>query len=514
MKERLLESVHMARITRRDFLKLAAVASLTPLLKGTTALPRQDQASPNILIILFDAMAAGNLSLYGYPRRTCPNIERFAARSTVYHNHHSAANFTTPSTATLFTGVYPWVHRAFALDGVIAPNVKPKNLFKALPEAYQRVVFAQNVFADKLFFELPGHIDQHMKSGSFSLMHYAIYNRLFPNDAVYGEQSYDKCLFSHRSAHGSLFLSIPFDLSIQMRRLALSKKYTNEYPNGLPSLGNTDLYFHLGQVMDGVIDLVNGLLSPSFTYIHLMPPHDPYMPTSQFLGKFADGWSPPAKEAHPLSPGTAKEKLDAQRQTYDEFIANLDAEFGRLLDSLETSGVLENSYVIVTSDHGEMFERGLRGHNSPFLYEPAIRIPLLIAAPGQRERRDIHALTSTIDLLPTLLSLAGATVPAWCEGRLLPGLGGEEAPERSIYALEAKDNPFYRPLTKATIGMIKGRYKLIHYIGYEKYDDLYELYDLQDDPEELHNLYGSHPISAELQAELDQKQYEADQGYR
>jgi len=64
------------------------------------------------------------------------------------------------------------------------------------------------------------------------------------------------------------------------------------------------------------------------------------------------------------------------RRAYDEYIASLDNEFGRLLDFLESKGIFENSYVVVTSDHGELFERGERGHVSPLLYEAGIRVRL------------------------------------------------------------------------------------------------------------------------------------------
>ena len=73
---------------------LPLVGALPKPLRNLSA---QDPARPNIIIILFDAMAALNLSLYGYQRKTTSNFERLAQRSTVYHAHHSAANFTTPS---------------------------------------------------------------------------------------------------------------------------------------------------------------------------------------------------------------------------------------------------------------------------------------------------------------------------------------------------------------------------------------------------------------------------------
>jgi len=83
-----------ANLTRREFLKLASTLSMLPLLDLASTLqparPTQAQERPNLIIILFDALAAQTLSLYGYPRRTSPNLERFAERATVYHNHHSA----------------------------------------------------------------------------------------------------------------------------------------------------------------------------------------------------------------------------------------------------------------------------------------------------------------------------------------------------------------------------------------------------------------------------------------
>ncbi len=63
--------------------------------------------SPNIIVLVFDAMSADNLSLYGYRRETSPNFERLAQRSNVYHSHYSAGSFTTSGTASLLTGLYP-----------------------------------------------------------------------------------------------------------------------------------------------------------------------------------------------------------------------------------------------------------------------------------------------------------------------------------------------------------------------------------------------------------------------
>ncbi|MBN1149092.1 MAG: sulfatase [Anaerolineales bacterium] len=504
-------------LTRRDFLKLASALLALPLLERAPTLqparPPQAQERPNLIIILFDALAAQNLSLYGYPRQTCPNLERFASRASVYHNHHSAGNFTTPSTASLFTGVYPWTHRAFDLDGLISRQVQPHNLFSLLGEHYFLATFSQNILADMLLSQFSQHLERQLGPDAFSLVGRTFYNHLFPRDRVHGLKSYDQFLFKREEAHGSLLLSIFNDLGTLIGERLQSRKLADVHPYGLPRLANTDLYFLFEQVTQGVMDFLDSLPAPFFAYLHLMPPHEPYMPTRQFLGLFDDGWSPPPIKPHRLAPSVPQERLNQRRQDYDEFIANLDHEFGRLVDHLEQGDLLENSYVIVTSDHGELFERGAHGHSTPLVFEPVIRVPLVISAPGQRQRQDIHALTSNVDLLPSLLRLAGLPLPEWRQGEVLPGLGGSETPGRGVFVVEAKKNAAYAPLSKTTVALLKGPYKLIHYLGYSHYRDEYEFYDLESDPQELSNLYPEHPAAAELKAELDSQLEEANQPY-
>jgi arylsulfatase A-like enzyme len=160
-----------------------------------------------------------------------------------------------------------------------------------------------------------------------------------------------------------------------------------------------------------------------------------------------------------------------------------------LIADLERAGILQNSYVIVTSDHGELFERGEVGHASALMYAPVTNVPLLISAPGQSAPSDFHSVTSNIDLLPTILQIAGRKIPEWVEGKRLPGFGGTEETERSIFPLMAKDNAAFRPLTHATFTMIKGGYELLYYAGYPGHPDQYELYHLDEDPNELQNLF-------------------------
>ena len=509
-----METNRKTELSRRDFLKVAAGLSLTPLVEKIS--PEELRglnlggSLPNIIILIFDALSAYHLSLYGYPRNTSPNFERFAEKATVYHNHHSPANFTTPSTASLLTSTYPWQHRAYTLDGTIRPHVVPNNIFRLLRDKYYTAAFTQNLYADKLLFQFDQYLDRHQTTDSYNFIGNTIYNILPSDEAIAGFRSFDRFLIQRNPPRGSLIMSILYDFTFLLRYRLAFRDLTEKYPMGMPGIIDTYAHFTLDQVMEGVMSLLEELPSPFFSYIHLMPPHSPYRPSRHFHKMFNDGWEPQPKERHPLGDGH-QTNYPGKRQTYDEFIANLDYEFGRLLDNLEKTGFLDSSYLILTSDHGELFERGHRGHSTPLLFEPLLRVPLVISSPGQEERKDIHAQTSSVDLLPTLLHIAGLPIPGSVEGQILPFQDGSGNPERDIWALEASSNSTFGPMHETTLALIKGTHKLVYYQGYENYNDQYELYNLENDPDELVDRYTSDPRSGEMQEILDQKSKEINQ---
>lgn len=180
--------------------------------------------------------------------------------------------------------------------------------------------------------------------------------------------------------------------------------------------------------------------------------------------------------------------MATRRVLYDRLIAQVDDEFGRLVSRLDEESVLDNSYLILTSDHGELFERGFLGHGAHFMYESVLRIPLLVHSPGQTKREDVHSLTSNIDLLPTLLSFAGRDPAPELDGRILPGFGGETDDDRPIISLIARENSAFAPVEKAVFSMRRRSHKLIVYLNYEMPGRNFELYNLESDPEELNDL--------------------------
>jgi arylsulfatase A-like enzyme len=203
---------------------------------------------------------------------------------------------------------------------------------------------------------------------------------------------------------------------------------------------------------------------------------------------FIDNWKPLRKPKAYFTQGYAQQDLNHARRDYDSLIANVDAEFGRLMDILDATGLRDNTYVILTSDHGELFERGIQGHTTQAMYQPIIQIPMIIYPPGQKERKDVFVNTSCVDLLPTLLHLAGIAVPDRCEGQILPPFRDSEMPdERSLFTMDAKTTPKLAPFKKASFVVIRGSYKLIHNMGYGRDVPLYEMYNLMEDPDELEN---------------------------
>ena len=234
-------------LSRRDFFRLAGTVSLLSLKPSVQRLTKgnfQAIDRPNIIIILFDALSARHLSLYGYPRRTSPNLDRFAQRATVYHQHHSAANFTTPSTASLFTGTNPYTHRVFAINGMVPTGLRPYNMLSTLKSAYPEAALVQNMYADLILYQLREKLEIHYGSTAFALGGMTFYDHWYKNDAVFGAKSYDQFLFDPKETPGSLFSALPYDIYRQARKRLNEEASIAEYPEGLPytGLGKGEFY--------------------------------------------------------------------------------------------------------------------------------------------------------------------------------------------------------------------------------------------------------------------------------
>ncbi len=512
----------MPELSRRDFLKLMLVSAAGVGLAGDRFLVESISAGdgnrPNVLILLFDAMSVHNLSLYGYARPTTPNLERFAGRATVYHSHYSGGNFTSPGTASMLTGLYPWNHRSLSDRSLVRRDLTERSLFHYAGEGYTRVGFGQNLWADLFLRQFKADMEQHLPPNSFSYKNLAtLVSQDLPNDPTVAYYAIDEFL---ASSHNVFSFSHPGSalwgyLDLSYGQINADER-SADYLYAMPSNGYS-IYRH-PELFDGLYSTFSRLsaqASPWFGYFHLFSPHPPYAPRREFVGSLPE-MEFLFKKQHPLSTVHASwPEIKEKRNQYDEFIADLDFEFGKLMDRLESAGILDSTYVIITSDHGELFERGEYGHGSPLMYDAVLHIPLLVSEPGRRQRRDVYTATSNTDILSTVARLCDNPVPAETDGRPLPEFGGGEDADRSVFSIVSRSSSAFQPLEVGTLAMMKGEWKLIHYFGYQDYPVDFELYNLQDDPQEKHDLYSKDPSAlAQLREELRDTLEDANRPYR
>ncbi|MEN8241913.1 MAG: sulfatase-like hydrolase/transferase [Chloroflexota bacterium] len=505
----------VSTLTRREILKLLSLSPLLALPGSTNqeVATSNDSNLPNIVVLVFDAWSARHMPFYGYPRNTMPNLSKFLERATVYHSHHSAALFTSPGTASILTSRYPWNHRAFNFNGEIIKGEVSNNIFSALAGTpYTRMGFSQNPLAIFLLDQFSKDLEKFPMPDETALIDYVLSDNIFGNDfrtASVMESSY---LRPHTDTPLSFVLSLVEKYIYNQDYREFNAAFKEQYPLG--PVAHQGRSYLMPEIMDWVRTAVNALPKPSFSYIHLFPPHDPTRPSAKFLGSFNDSWSPLEKPHHHFSAGFPQDELNRRRQLYDEYIAYLDEEFGKVLTSWDEDGVLENTILMITSDHGEMFERGIYAHSGPALFQPVIQVPLIIAEPGQTTRKDIYTPTSSVDLLPTIMQLGGQPIPSWCEGRVLPPYGGAVS-ERSIFAADLKTSAITAPIVQGSFAVIRKNYKLNYFMGYEMGDASLELYDLENDPEEMENLASRFPeIANSMKAEIDRKIEESNKLYQ
>ena len=511
-----MQSLH--NISRREFLKLISFLPLgmysRPLLKLPAA--TTDTNQKNIIILVFDAWSQQHVSLYGYPRQTMPNLDRFAQNAIVYHNHYATGTFTTPGTSSILSGLYPWSHRAIQLGAGLTPVHAGHTIFSALSTTHSTLAFTQNKYADQLLLQAHENLDQHIPNWQFNIQKIDLYDAsIFDKDAYLAFSSIEDNLVKRGAGiDASLFLGPFYRLHILRELLKNTESYGSHYPRGLPGALET---FLLEDVVDGAINLLKGIQQPTLAYIHFYPPHEPYSPTKEFFDSFIkDGWMPTKKPIHELSEMKYNyEQLQLEHRYYDEFIASWDHEVGRLFDYLKESGLTESSYIFITSDHGDLFERGELGHWTKMIYDPVIHVPLIVLSPGQNTRQDVNTLTSNVDLLPTIVHLTGNPIPAWTEGKLLPNLGGEIEQGRSVFSIDAKMNSSFGPLKNYSMSLTRNNHRLTYYSYPKDTYEKYEFFDLDNDPQELIDLYPSQPsLAREMQEEVLQKVIEVNKPFQ
>jgi hypothetical protein len=393
---------------RRAFVKLASLLptmGLSPLheMRETRQRRRTAADTPTILIVVFDALSARNMSLYGYPRQTTPNIDRLAEKAIVFHRHYSGANFTTPGTASLLTGTLPWSHRAFHVYGMVDRAAAKRNVFHALSEtAIERLSYTHNDLAEMILYQFEADIEEYLRASDLALF----YDKPLSDSVFFGDR--DLAFMGERLAMqgspehpASAFLSLAHKLWRISETYDVDRPRLEQFPLGVPRVPGGALF-----LLEDAIDWLQARLmarsKPFFGYLHFYPPHGPFQNRRDFIDVFDDDYQPVDKPEHFFSKGQSQGRANNRRQRYDEYIAYVDSELGRLLDFMTAKGLMDDTLLILTSDHGQMFERGVVGHTTELLVEPLIHIPLVMFGLGREDRLDVHS-------------------PIWQEGRFPVG---------------------------------------------------------------------------------------------
>lgn len=218
-----------------------------------------------------------------------------------------------------------------------------------------------------------------------------------------------------------------------------------------------------------------------FLWLHFLSPHSPYEVRPQSAQFYDPDYEGPYKTHTTARFETDDPKEIARiRSLYDGEIFYVDQLFGQLMDVLESQGLLENSIVVLTADHGEEFyERG--GFQHRYLFEETVRIPMIVHHPRLEQGLRTQTLYSNVDLWPTLAAMVGARPPEDADGR---NLLAPADPERAISSVAMTDGRY------RGINLLKGNEKLILDCIPEMQ---VQLYDLNGDPSETVDLAEEQP---------------------
>jgi arylsulfatase A-like enzyme len=439
-----------------------------------------EKTRPNIVLVTFDALAARNMSAYGYHKETTPFISKWAKDAAVFTMAEAASNFTTPAAASLITGKRVWTHRTFHIAGTRPAKSSMESLPSVLKEyGYFNMALVVNPFASVSSLGI---------SGSFDIAPAA------------SEFSSSASLFGWKFGFIDNILYRAFGEKIRLHNWILRNDFILSKVINLFSRNIYQTTVPPDKVFDRFLDIIdNDIHTPFFVWIHVFPPHDPYLSPEPFQDKLNN--TPELRSykkqekiieksyeylfKYQPVPDDMKKEIELMRAYYDEFVGFVDKSYENFIGEL-SNRKLENTLIVLTADHGESFEHGYFTHGGPYLYEQVTNIPLIIKLPGQNAGTIVNDIVEQIDIPATILDLANIPVPSWMEGRsLLPLMRGEKLPGRPAFAMNFQENRSRgHQIKSGSIAVWEGDYKLIHYL--EKGESL--LFNLKRDPDEKDNL--------------------------
>jgi len=480
----------------------------------------RSQQRPNIIYIMSDDHDAKTISAYSKKFILTPNIDRIAREGIIFNQAFVGNSICSPARATLLTGQHSHKNGVkdnrtrFDSSKITLPRLFQEGGYQtaivgkwhlhSYPAGfdYWKILPGQGQYFETTFINMQGDtsrehgyatnlitdaainwLDNREKGKPFLLLlhHKAPHRNFFP-PLKYIRQYQNKTfsepatLYTDTTGHGAAWrlqtMSILHDMRLSSD-LKVDPGYLMDIPGLMPDK-NEIAYYNA---------VINRIPEPDRTEIKKL-----YQKRGQLL-----------KRLKPSGKALLKNKYQWYMQDYLASVAAIDENIGRILDHLDKTGLSKNTVVIYTSDQG-MYLGENGWFDKRFMYDVSMRTPLLVKGPGIREGKS-ESLVQNIDLAPTMLDLAGLSVPVWMQGEsLLPLFNGT----KKQLAREQLYYHYYEYGQDHTViphlGIRGKRYKLIYFYTANEW----EFYDLQADPAEQRNLIKS-PAHQEIITQYKQQ---------
>jgi len=368
---------------------------LVGLLSAATAYAGDPGADrPNVLWLVLDAVRAQNLSCYGYERETSPTLDALAEQGVLFEEHFTQSNVTINSVPSYMSGLYfppPCHEPTYKLEYM--KSLGPEERW--LPEVMRTKGYQTVMFTASAWFTRASTLGQAFEESSFV----KVRNR--PGHVYAPFEDVSDVLFEWLSEHRG---------------------------------------------------------APFFAYVHVMDTHFPHLlepPYDRWLIPGYVSASCPSTGMPPKALGSAFTRQDQEQLNglYDGSINYCDAQIAILVERLRNLGVMENTILIIGSDHGEIlgedgttWGHGLGGHRDSL--DAMMHVPLIMAGPGFPSGMRVKALTQNADIMPTLVEFLGLDTDAEMDGKSFLALARGETTgplHRYVFARRADllDGPIH-----------------------------------------------------------------------
>lgn len=436
-------------------------------------------AQPNIVFVLVDDMRWDDYGKGGHPYLKTPNIDRLATEGITFQDAFCSTPLCSPSRANFLTGQY--AHHNGITDNT-ARDAQSHQL-----QTFPRLLDAAGY-----------------ETAFFGKWHMGNDDSPRPGfDHWVAMQGQGEAIDPQLNINGKrqVVKGYVTDVLTDQAMEFLKKKRTAPF---LVYLSHKALHPNVQQRNDGTTaNIGEGGFVAAYR-------HKGTYAASMFKRRPNHGVAPTDKPAlmrtlgnlPPLGPATATSEQTIRDRA--EMMLGVDESLGRIMELLSAQGQLDNTIIVLTGDHGYWYgEHGLNEERR-LAYEESLRIPLLMRYPNAiRAGSSSEAMVQSIDIAPTMLSLAGARVPKTMDGVSLTPLFKSKPGEwrKSIYVEYYTDIVFPRTYKMGYDAVRTERYK---YIKYRDLTGMDELYDLEKDPYELNNLLLT-PASGSLRETLEKE---------